>query len=168
MEKVCFKCGRLLPLEQFYKHPAMKDGHLNKCIDCNIKDVTEHREKNLERIREYDRMRGRTEKRKQKNKDYLKAHPEKRYEYTKRYRATHPGTNAAHSAAEQGKKKGFITVEKCVVCGSKENLQMHHHDYKQKTSVIALCPKCHGAVHRKYDPLKLDVEKLLEVRNETA
>lgn len=168
MEKVCFKCKRLLPLEQFYKHPRMKDGHLNKCIDCNIKDVAEHRDKNLERIREYDRMRGRTEKRKQRCRDYQKAHPEKKYEYLKKYRATHPGRNAAHSAAELGKKKGFIAVEKCVVCGSKDQLQMHHHDYSQKTSVIVLCQKCHAAVHRKYDPLKLDIEKLLEVNNERA
>jgi hypothetical protein len=41
MEKKCFKCKRLLPLSEFYKHPAMGDGHLNKCKDCSRQDAKE-------------------------------------------------------------------------------------------------------------------------------
>ena len=37
--KICFKCGRELPLSHFYKHRQMKDGHLNKCIDCTKIDT---------------------------------------------------------------------------------------------------------------------------------
>ncbi len=51
----------------------------------------------------------------------------------------------------------------CSNCGSKKNLHLHHLVYKKsKDCVVTLCSKCHGAVHRKYNPLKLS-EDLLKV-----
>lgn len=32
--KTCFKCKKEKTLDAYYKHSEMKDGHLNKCIDC--------------------------------------------------------------------------------------------------------------------------------------
>lgn len=39
MKKKCFKCSVIKPLEDFYKHKGMSDGHLNKCKMCTKKDV---------------------------------------------------------------------------------------------------------------------------------
>jgi len=37
--KICFKCQNSKSLKFFYKHEKMRDGHLNKCIECTKKDV---------------------------------------------------------------------------------------------------------------------------------
>ena len=37
-EKKCFKCDNILPLDMFYKHSGMTDGHLNKCKICTKND----------------------------------------------------------------------------------------------------------------------------------
>ena len=61
MNKICFKCSNSKPLDNFYAHAEMADGHLNKCKDCTKKDTAERearmandpiwREKELERHR---------------------------------------------------------------------------------------------------------------------
>jgi hypothetical protein len=46
MKKMCFKCKCEKLLISFYKHKQMKDGHLNKCSECVVKDVSAWRDKN--------------------------------------------------------------------------------------------------------------------------
>lgn len=65
--KVCKRCGRTLPIEEFYKHAQMADGHLSYCKDCTKKrishkymtDITdpEKHKKEMERGRDkYNRL----------------------------------------------------------------------------------------------------------------
>lgn len=44
--KTCRKCGAELPIEEYYKHPAMLDGYLNHCKKCVRERVAEYHDKN--------------------------------------------------------------------------------------------------------------------------
>lgn len=68
MKKTCFKCGKTLPLDMFYKHPEMKDGHLGKCKLCNREDT----KKRIEMLKKTDPIWAAKERERQCAK-YLKA-----------------------------------------------------------------------------------------------
>ncbi len=56
--KTCFKCKAVKPITEFYVHPQMGDGRLNKCKQCTRRDVQENYRRNVEYYRAYDRARG--------------------------------------------------------------------------------------------------------------
>jgi hypothetical protein len=58
-EKKCFKCGVLKSLSEFYRHPAMADGTVNKCKDCNKKDVKANYTNNIQQPGYIDKERKR-------------------------------------------------------------------------------------------------------------
>ncbi len=64
MKKQCFKCGRILDIEEFYPHKQMKDGHLNKCKECTKHDAYVRSRTHPEKLKEYEIKRSKTEKRK--------------------------------------------------------------------------------------------------------
>lgn len=134
--KVCRKCKKDLPIEEYYIHSAMLDGHLNICKECVRERVRNHRERNIEKIREYDRNRGKQPKR------IIKAK-----EITKR-RRKETGYEKAHAKIERAIMNG--TLEKCNICqlcGSKNTLEAHHYDYSRPLDVIWLCSACHKQYH---------------------
>lgn len=44
--KTCYRCGKDLPLDQFYDCPTGVDGHAARCIECQKNAVYEQREQN--------------------------------------------------------------------------------------------------------------------------
>jgi ribosomal protein L44E len=120
--KVCFKCGRELPLTEFYKHPKMADGHLNKCKNCTKKDVHENYEKNSEDS-EY------VEKERQRNRN----------KYQRLYADLHKP-----SSHQENKNTRRDLKSRGVDCEGKE---IHHWNYNKRNDIFLLTPKQHKRVH---------------------
>ena len=134
--KKCFKCKTVKLLEDFYKHPKMFDGHVNKCKTCNKKDVTANREKNIERIREYDRERG-------KNKERMLAASET----TRAWRKEDKRRLVAHSSVARAMRNGVLKRIPCIRCGNEKSIA-HHEDYDKPFEVVWLCQPCHKKRHK--------------------
>lgn len=136
--KNCFKCGNAKPLECFYKHPQMADGHLNKCKECTKNDVRAHRySESREKILQYDRLRANNPKRKEKRKtiisNWVKKHPEKVSAQQKLRRAIKSGL--------------IIKWPVCALPECDKKPEAHHPDYSRPLDVVWLCTAHHRQTH---------------------
>lgn len=129
--KVCFKCGRELPLSEFYRHPQMGDGHLNKCKDCTKKDVHERsmRLATDESFREKERARGREKYR--------------RLNYRAKKTLSTAVKSALFPSLRQTKHRLGIDVPK--------EIELHHWNYNFLDSVILLPRRLHSLLHAKME-----------------
>ena len=134
--KECFKCKTIKPLTEFYKHSVMADGHLNKCKECAKKDVATHRAENLEKVRAYDRERGKRPERIKLATEICRA-----------WRAEDKRRHVAHSAVARAIRKGELVRMSCVKCGA-EKTEAHHEDYDKPLDVVWLCSPCHKKRHQ--------------------
>ena len=136
--KICKKCGRELPLSEFYKHEKHKDGHRNECKECNLQRQKQYREGNKETIAE------RKKKYYQDNKETLVERKKKYYqdnketlvEQKKQYHQTTMGraVNLVSTYRQNDKKynRGECTLtaqwmvdnifsgQKCIFCGESD------------------------------------------------
>lgn len=136
--KICFKCHQEKLHSEFYKHNKMLDGYLGKCKVCAKKNALEHREKNLEKIREYDRKRG-----------GLKHRIKLNTRTTKRFRQQFPLKYKAYSEINNAIRSGKLTKpDKCPNCNSSRQIEGHHDDYSKPLDVKWLCAACHRQLHR--------------------
>lgn len=106
--KVCKKCGRELPIEEFYRLKTMKDGHMNVCKECFMQQnkqyyqdnkeaklewqkqyYQEHKEERAEYMKQY--RKDNREEILERKKQYRQEHKEERAEYQKQYRSTPMG-----------------------------------------------------------------------------
>ena len=134
--KKCFKCHTEKPLTEFYKHAQMGDGHLNKCKECTKNDANKHRSENLDKIRAYDRERGK-----------LAHRIAQRTEVNRAWRAEDTRRRKAHSAVSQAIRNGTLQRIPCIRCGEVKSLA-HHEDYDKPLDVMWLCQPCHKQRHK--------------------
>lgn len=132
--KRCFKCLCEKPLDEFYRHAQMGDGHLNKCKDCTKKDVKEHRQREWERVRAYDRMRASQPHRVAKAKEIQAA-----------WKAAHPERRSAQNKVWAALRSGKLQKQPCWECGSAA--EAHHPDYSRPLDVVWLCSTHHKQAH---------------------
>lgn len=130
--KQCFKCGAVKAIVEFYKHPQMPDGHVNKCKECNKKDVQNNYRENKDAKREYERARFARPDRRAKKSEY-----DKRRALIKR---------KALRYVSAALRSGKLTRKPCEVCGDVKS-EAHHADYLRPLDVRWLCFKHHREAH---------------------
>lgn len=134
--KECFKCRVTKPLDDFYRHPGMADGRVNKCKECNKLDVRKNREAKVDYYRKYDLERA-------KAPDRARAAAE----ISKRWRSSDPRITAAHNAVARAVKSGRLVRKPCERCGAVKSYG-HHESYDRKLDVTWLCQPCHKKRHK--------------------
>lgn len=127
-EKTCFKCGETLPLTQFYRHPQMADGHLNKCKVCARKDVRLNR---------------------RANRDYYNKYDSRRYKEMQRWPQRDAQKRRATAMVNIRVQRGtMVRPTNCAQCGRTDlPIEAHHDDYSKPLDVRWLCTSCHDNEH---------------------
>lgn len=120
--KICFKCRRELPLSNFYKHPQMADGHLNKCKECTRTDVHDNYLKNLD------------------SPDYVEKERERgRDKYHRLYKGNHSKRHGGGGARKYIENR---------VGKLPENVELHHWNYNFPYKVFQLSRRHHARLHK--------------------
>jgi hypothetical protein len=148
VEKVCIACSISKPIDDFYTHPMMADGHLGRCKECQKDLARRSRAAKIDYYREYDRKRAK-----------LPHRISLALEVTKKWKAEDNRRVRCHNAVARALRNGSLVSENCVVCGSEKSLA-HHEDYDKPLDVVWLCQVHHKARHKE---MKEDHEPITNV-----
>lgn len=155
--KKCIKCKEEKELSCFSKHKVTKDGFRSTCRNCANIYMKNHRKK--PEFIANERSYAKKYLSQQKVKDHIKARSKvynSRPEVKTRVSAymkeqyLNPEARFKHDARKLVRMaiaKGTLKRSPCTICGTSENVQMHHEDYSKPLDVVALCRKHHAERH---------------------
>lgn len=141
----CKTCGAAKAPADFYA------SNKSRCKDCVKSSVKAHRAANLERVRQYDRMRASQPHRVVARSEYQKtrAFAESHEAAAKRWSAKHPERKRAQTAVSNAVRDGrLLRWPVCEVPDCCGNPEAHHPDYSMPLVVTWLCGKHHKEAHR--------------------
>ena len=131
--RTCSQCGEAKLPSEFYKQ-KWGDGLRVSCKACVRAKVHEYRWCNIEKVRAYDRKRGKRPERILADTDY-----HRRTYSTER--------NTAYVRVwNHVRKDKLAKPDKCSQCGRGGRVEAHHEDYSKPLDIIWLCPPCHQAL----------------------
>jgi hypothetical protein len=78
---------------------------------------------------------------------WKKNNPERHAELARAYRARNREKTKAQNRLNYAIRKGRMARLPCEVCGTRERVHAHHHDYSKPLDVRWLCLQCHKDAH---------------------
>ena len=147
--KVCKGCKEEKSPSCFYRNKTTRDRLAQYCKLCSSAKCREWREKNKERLREYESKRAKTEKRILLNKSYASREDVRARFRVKRndWKKKNKRKKQAHEMVLYHLGKGTLKRSPCSVCGSLK-VDAHHCDYSKPLDVMWLCRAHHMQWHR--------------------
>jgi len=134
--KKCFKCNTAKDISEFYAHPRMADGRLNKCKECAKADVAKRAIEKADALKAYYKFRETLPSRIMLKKVYTKSHRTKNRD---KYIARTKVGNALRS-------KKLVKLP-CQICGDDKS-EAHHPDYSKPLEVQWVCKFHHTQIHK--------------------
>jgi len=161
--KKCTRCGKLLPLNMFYKDKTKKYGVVSQCKKCREEYKKKYRNENKEKIKEYRKKKYRKGERKEEMKEYGKKYRQSKHgkEVRKKYLEQNPGKYRYEDPeyiewSWQVKNKSNFTCQVCDKLGGA--LNSHHlngwknfpNERYNIENGVCLCKECHKRYHDEY------------------
>jgi transposase-like protein len=150
--KVCCRCSRALPVEQFGHDKSRPDGLRYSCRECRSTVTKDWRATNIEAVREIERARraANPERSRQWARDANARRGERLREYRSRTWERDRQKRSARKKTRRAARHGRVerpTV--CSWCGAEARVEAHHVDYSLPLEVTWLCRSCHATTWRK-------------------
>lgn len=133
--KTCRFCLADKPLDDFYAHPAGKDGVMQHCKECHKERVRANYVAKRPQYQAYEAERNATEKRREHRRSAGRKHYNNNWTKAR-----------ARTELKRAVRLGKIQRKHCRVCGEPRS-DGHHHDYSRPLEVDWLCFKCHREEH---------------------